>query len=1318
MPIEPSLPAQPTESLDDSADSFLREAAAVSDPSMGEAVRPSLTAGDVLADRFVIERLAGRGGMGAVYRALDRMTGTLVALKVMARAGQDNERFAQEARVLSELSHPTIVRYVVHGTTSRGEPFLAMEWLEGEDLSDRLARTGLTVEESVSVAIRVAEGLAAAHARGVVHRDVKPSNVLLPGGDPRAAKLLDFGVARLGQRPMTRTGRAIGTAGYMAPEQAVGAKDVDARADVFALGCLLYECLTGVPAFAGEHPVAVLAKLLHQHPAGVRERRPEIPEALSRLVERMLAKDRADRPQGGADVSAALRAIGSLRGSAPAVPGISPSATGGERRVLSVLLIEPRGPTEHLTPDEGARQAMEAVADAAVKPFDAEVAILQGGALVVTVAGTGAAHDNAARAARCALVLHESLPDAIVALATGRAETTGGLPVGVAIDRAASLLATHPSADGVLLDETTAALLDSSFEVVTTGGIALLQGRSADRDGVRRLLGKPTACVGREKELGLLEATLAECVDESVARVVLVTAVPGVGKSRLRQEFVARVRDRPDVRVLTARADMVRAGSSLDLARQLFRAAAEVPEGLAPDDAWRRVSSYVGALTIPDARRVAEFLGELAGAPSTDEPSLPLRTARNDGPTMHGQMRRAFGEWFAAESAKGPLLVVLEDLHWGDAASLEYLTEALRLLAEEPLMILVLARPEVHEAFPRLRSLPGLLELALGGLTRRAAERLVVAVLGDSPSPATIQAIVERAAGNAFYLEELVRSAAEGRAGDLPDTVLAMVESRLARLEPEAREVLRAASVFGARFWVEGVQTLVPNAAEWMDSLAAREMIEASRSTRFPGATEYAFRHALVRDAAYAMLTAQGREAAHRAAAAWLERIGESDPLAIVVHHEMAGDRLSAATWLVKAATDARKAGASDRLMALCDRGLVEGIPHDLYVEFLDLRSTGLTYLARWTEAAVGGQELMRLCEPGTLGWFSGAATCLTAAQNGDTRGVADVAIGLSSMREAPVATRDWGLAAMLLIGLFAELGQSEMVRLVKGLLDATRVAPDADPAFLGYKNAADALFCHLSGDPAGGLASAKAALQCLEDAGDGIGLLAMRCFCLPVVFREAGQYSSARQIAEAAASEALDRDLRSLHDLAVRQATLAASAQCDRTGALGQLARLCDKSNANLQSYVPQMKLGAELAHSPVDLDALAAAQAEARQVLEGGLVFPRAAIWNRTFLALAAVACGRWSEALSLADQTFSDAAALGTPTTEVMLARAEALQGLGRFDEARTAIETARSRLLAQAQGFADASDRATFLAGSHIARTLELAREWLRDGPATS
>src|SRR5258708_4321046 len=145
--------------------------------------------GTVVADRFAIERVAGRGGMGTVYRALDRATGAPAAVKILPNeSGPRRDRFAREARLLAQLAHPAIVRYIAEGTTARGEPYLAMEWLDGEDLQQRLRREGFDPNDAVRLAIVVAGALGAAHTRGIVHRDIKPSNLLLANNDVARVK--------------------------------------------------------------------------------------------------------------------------------------------------------------------------------------------------------------------------------------------------------------------------------------------------------------------------------------------------------------------------------------------------------------------------------------------------------------------------------------------------------------------------------------------------------------------------------------------------------------------------------------------------------------------------------------------------------------------------------------------------------------------------------------------------------------------------------------------------------------------------------------------------------------------------------------------------------------------------------------------------------------------------------------------------------------------------------------------------------------------------------------------------------------------------
>src|SRR5262245_32405739 len=235
------------------------------------AATPKLQAGERIA-QFEVERMAGRGGMGEVYRARDTETGEPVALKILRRREEEREEeqedsLSREAWVLASIDHPGIVRFISSGEAACGL-YLVMEWLEGEKLSQRLQRGPLSVAESLRLVAGAADALSTAHRRGLIHCDIKPGNLFLPAGDPAQVKILDFGLAQ--QRGSLRSldsassdQHIVGTPAYMAPEQARGQSHLlDPRADVFSLGCVLFECLAGRAAFAGKHMTAVLAKIL------------------------------------------------------------------------------------------------------------------------------------------------------------------------------------------------------------------------------------------------------------------------------------------------------------------------------------------------------------------------------------------------------------------------------------------------------------------------------------------------------------------------------------------------------------------------------------------------------------------------------------------------------------------------------------------------------------------------------------------------------------------------------------------------------------------------------------------------------------------------------------------------------------------------------------------------------------------------------------------------------------------------------------------------------------------------------------------------
>ncbi len=842
--------------------------------------------GDVVADRFEIERVAGVGGMGAVYRALDRARGVPVALKV---ALHGPERFLRESAVLSRLRHPNIVGHVAHGPLGEDGVWLAMDWLDGEDLAQRLARGPLPVDETLVVARAVAAGLAHAHERGIVHRDVKPANVFLPRGDLAAACVLDFGVALTGpdESRLTAAGGIVGTPTYMGPEQARAVSDITAAADVYSLGAVVFECVTGRPPFEGEHAVAVLAKILLEDAPRLGDLVGELPAGLEDLVARMLAKERALRPCDGAAVLRALDALGSEPVRRASLLPRS-TLTHAEQRVVCVLLAagttDARAAT--ISPEEHHAAVERALAAVARRGGRAER--LANGGIVATFQGAASPSDDAASAASAALAMSEALGDVPIAVATGRALVGAVVPVGEVVDRAAAQLAPGGPVRGVLLDTGTAALLAPRFVVDDRDGHRVLSAERAAPSATRPLLGRAMPCLGRRREVSTLRMALEACVEEPGARAVLVSAPAGVGKSRLVDELV-RASGVEGLEVLRVGGDALHGDVPFALATQLVRLAAGFAPGEGSEGRRAKLRARIATRVPPaDQQVVFELLAELAACPVPDEAaSAALLVARADPASMGDALRVAVSRWLAAESVAAPLLLVVEDLQWADAPSVALFDAVLRALHERPVMLLGTARPEVHATFPGLFAEHGLQEIRLGLLTPKASEELVRAALGEAVPDDVVEGLVARAGGNPFFLEELVRGVADGRdPRALPDTVLGMLQVRFEALDAGARRVLRAASVFGERFPRDGVVALL-GAADADPAVFRRlTQLEVLQVVGGAGETDFAFRHALLRDAAYAMLTEADRGLGHRLAAEWLETTpwGEGEP-ATIAHH-------------------------------------------------------------------------------------------------------------------------------------------------------------------------------------------------------------------------------------------------------------------------------------------------------------------------------------------------------------------------------------------------------------------------------------------------
>lgn len=871
----------------------------------------------------VIERVA-QGGMGAVYRARDRSTDRTVAVKLIEGPPGDEEsrrRFAREAALLATVRHPQIVEYIDHGTTTDGHPFLAMEWLEGEDLSHRLAREGLTSRQSLTVVKCIAEALVVAHAKGVVHRDIKPSNVFLRGGRYDDAVLLDFGLARPAAQHThtlgTRSGVIVGTPSYMAPEQARGLRQLTPAVDTYGLGCLLFRCLAGRPPFEAGEFLAVLTMILFGDAPDLRRVRPAVPEGICALVRHTLAKDPEQRPHDAAVLLAQLEPLLGLPELPPpsdADAEAAPSFGEGEQQLATVIVATP---PESADGDNGL-----ATLRGTLTGFGARGEKMADGSLVASfhADGRSAATDQVAQAVRAAFTLRESWPNAAIAIATGRSEVGQRRTLGDAVDRAVALLRDGGFAShGVVVDEVTAGLLRGRYQTEACAGPAgghLIRGSQTRPDELRLLLGKPTPCVGREQELAMLDGVVHRCAEESESAAVIVLAPAGAGKSRLRHELLRRFATRGgELEVLVGCADV----NVQAVPYALFRDLLLPPSfGLAGHDAAeqrRRLMDRTASTR--DPVRVAMFLGELAGLRLPDEGVERVVLARQDPRRMSEEIACAVVELIEAQCAQRPTALILEDLHWADAQSLRLLGRVIRELRARPLAVVAFARPDLDEGLVDLW--PGCTRVNLRALSKKASEQLARAILGEDASASEVHRIVEHAAGNALYLEELIRAAAEGRSERLPETVLAMLQSRIARLPPQVRRVLRACSVFGETVPQAGVAAVLGTEqvgaalTASLDALVEAEILEPGRDLmekRASRGSSYAFRHALMRDAAYTLLTDADRREAHRCAAQYFEELADCEPILLAEHYKSAGDQTRALTAYLRAGDAGKRIGA------------------------------------------------------------------------------------------------------------------------------------------------------------------------------------------------------------------------------------------------------------------------------------------------------------------------------------------------------------------------------------------------------------------------
>lgn len=938
-----------------------------------------------LGGRFRLLSIAGRGASSEVHRAVDETTGHAVAVKWALEAPRKllsdptEERFRRERRLLEAIASPHVVRLVGHGASEDGRSYLAVEWLDGTDLARRQKERPLDGPGIVDVLTQVASGLDAIHRLGFVHRDVKPANIFVADGpDGRVrATVIDLGIAWSADEPdLTRHGGVIGTPSYMSPEQILRDEALTSASDQFSLGVLAFQLIAGVRPYRGEDAVAVVAKIALTDPPRLRDVVPHIPGDVDEVVARAMAKQPHDRYASIVELAEALASA------TPFQPATRSSDTEaktevmsshgsfgsatlaiGERRVVTAVFARFGGAEEA----GEAREVFERIARARGGVTHALLSLAHV-AVFGSIRSTG---DEPPRAASAALALLRALPNADISVVTGRTEGgVSGLPLDV-VERGAGV----QQADGkqrVRIDDPTVRLLGDAFEVQRVGSKLELVGERRAQRGLRTFLGATSVCIGRDREIAQLQALYTEVARESVPRVAIVVAPPGTGKSRLRQELLSRLgahHDAPEV--LLGHGNAIAEGATFGLLGSALRSAAGAREDEPLEERRRKIAGLVSPST---GERVLGVLLHIAASQETEPAAGALDAFTTD------RVRAAFDEWLRDRTSRRPVVIVLEDVHWADAPSVGLVDHALRNLSDRPLFVLALARPEVKARFPRLFEGRDPERLALPALTRKSSEALVRSVAGEALSGPLVERILARANGNAFYLQELVRTVAAAHSGgasegvfELPDTVLGTVQARLDALGAEAKRIIKAASIFGEAASAEGVAAVlarddVDAILRVLSSLAADEVLEHDPAA---GESMFVFRHALLRDGSYELLLDEDRRVGHTRAAAWLLGRGERDALVLARHFELGGALDEAMPHYRRAAESALAASDFGLAVSCAEKALKVGATREVAGRLLVIIGEARRWLGDYAGAIESASRAANLVEPSSPLWFA-----------------------------------------------------------------------------------------------------------------------------------------------------------------------------------------------------------------------------------------------------------------------------------------------------------------------------------------------------------
>ncbi len=698
--------------------------------------------------------------------------------------------------------------------------------------------------------------------------------------------------------------------------------------------------------------------------------------------------------------------------------------------------------------------------------------------------------------------------------------------------------------------------------------------------------------------------------------------------------------------------------------------------------------------------RVSEFLGELVGAPF--EPSAQLRAARRDPQLKHDQIRRAFEDLVAAAARRGPLLLVLEDLQWGDGGSVHLVEAALRHAADAPFAVLALGRPDLHDALGQPFSGQNPLVRALLPLAATDAQRIVQAVM-PSAAVETAARLVAASGGHPLHLEELIRAYGQGTG---VEGVKVMLGARLASLPSEVRRVLRAASIVGPVFSSSLVRAQCPDLddttlRQHLGELVRLELVSPTGAGDLPGEVELAFTTTLLRDAAYATLTERDRSVGHFLVATALEARGGVDPLLIAEHWSAAGDLSRAAREFLHAAEQATASNDLDRAIALARRGLDGGDAGPLAGALEMIAARVHRWRSKNEEMALAAERAAGLLPEGTGLWFEALADAAVAASR---LGQIPVLMAHAERLRATVADDsstsaiDGKLLALCRMAIeLRHAGKTSLADEMLHALDEGEARFSTEPELAGARAHAHAVPALIAGDLEKAYRLLSVAAHAFGEAGD------LRHQC--VELSNAGFV-----MVELGLPEQAEPALKSALATAARISVAAVEAGARATLALA-LVRLGRPHEARVEATAAATAAHAQSAGrlegaallyralAEVAMGAHDEALATLALAIEALAAVPAYKAYALGILARLALRRGSLEEAGRAAREAMGTLGKLGgleAGEALVRLAHVEVLAAEGRASESARARTIARDRLIARAGRIHDGELRQRFLA----------------------